>query len=388
MRPPFDFDVVVVGAGVVGLAIGYASARRGAAVAILEKESGIGQGVSSRHSGVIHAGLYYPTGSLRASLCVEGRRGLYPFLRSHGVAHEKCGKLIVATDESEIARLEAVARQARRNGVEGLEWLTGDEARALEPELFAVAALLSTETGIVDSHGYMLALLAEVETRGGVLAARTPFLSAQPVAGGGFAVQTGGENPTTVFAEKLIIAAGLGAQKAAAAIGGYRTEEIPPPQLGKGVYFRISGRAPFERLVYPLPIPGALGTHYGRDLGGQARFGPDLQFVDTESYDVDPARAERFYRDIRRYWPRLPDGALEPDYAGIRPKIHAAGETQPDFRIDGAQMHGLPGLVALFGMESPGLTCSLAIGETVTGMLEGPRVSRSAAAVDPGGKAR
>ena len=365
-----DFDAAVVGAGAVGLAVGYALALRGKSVVILEASPGIGQGISSRNSEVVHAGLYYPTGSLRAKLCVEGRRRLYRFLEMHGVGFEKCGKLIVAADETEIPRLEALAEQGERNGVEGLEWLSGREAMALEPQLSAVAALLSTRTGIVDSHGYMLALLGQIEARGGAVALRTPFLSARRIATGGFAVRAGGDDPADFSASSLVISAGLGAQAAALAIAGYRLETIPPLHLGKGVYFKLNGRAPFESDSSTLcPIPGALGTHYTRDLGGQGRFGPDLEFTHAETYDIDPARAEGFEHAIRRYWPGLPRDALQPDYAAIRPKIHGRGEAQPDFRIDGPERHGLPGLVALFGIESPGLTSSLAIGEEVAALL-------------------
>lgn len=361
---------MVVGAGVVGLAIGDAMIRRGKRVALLEKASAIGQGVSSRNSGVIHAGLYYPSGSLRARLCVEGRRRLYEFARTHRVAHEKCGKLVVAANEAEIPRLQALADQALTNGVEGLDWLTGEQARAREPELAAVAALYSGETGIIDAHGMMLALAGEIEAGGGVIALNTPFLDATPLARGGFVIRAGGRDPTQLVADGLVIAAGLGAQGAAAAIETYPRDAIPPLHFGKGVYFRLAGRAPFRALVYPLPIPGALGTHYTRDLGGQGRFGPDLEFVESENYDVDPARAPAFEDAIRRYWPGLPRGALEPDYGAIRPKIHSPAQPQPDFRIDSAQRHGLRGLVTLFGIESPGLTSALAIGELVAGMLD------------------
>jgi L-2-hydroxyglutarate oxidase LhgO len=377
-----DFDAAVVGAGAVGLAVGYALALRGKSVVILEASPGIGQGISSRNSEVVHAGLYYPTGSLRANLCVGGRRRLYRFLETHGLAHEKCGKLIVAADEAEIPRLEALAEQGARNGVEGLEWLTGRQAMALEPQLSAVAALLSTQTGIVDSHGYMLALLGEIEARGGAVALQTPFLSARPIATGGFAVRAGGDDPADFSASSLVISAGLGAQAAAMAIAGYRIETIPRLHLGKGVYFKLTGPAPFEKLVYPLPIPGALGTHYTRDLGGQGRFGPDLEFTSAETYDIDPARAEGFEHAIRRYWPALPLDALQPDYAAIRPKLHGPGEAQPDFRIDGPERHGLAGLVALFGIESPGLTSSLAIGETVAALLVAADQGNGGASVD------
>ena len=365
----FDFDAVVVGAGAVGLACGFALARRGLVVAVLEREAGIGQGVSSRNSEVIHAGFYYPTGSLKARLCVAGRRMLYDFLETHGVAFVRCGKLLVATSQEEIPEIEALLQQGLTNSVEGLQRLTRDEAQALEPQLACEAAVLSPQSGLFDSHGYMLALQGEIEGHGGALALRAPFVGAAPLPGGGFRVRTGGEAPAELSTQRLVIAAGLGGQAAAAAIEGFPADRIPPLHLGKGVYFRLSGKAPFSRLIYPPPIRGGLGRHYRRDLGGQARFGPDLQYVDHESYEVDPARAEGFYRDIRRYWPALKDGALEPDYAGIRPKLHGPDEPQPDFRIDGPTEHGLEGLIALFGIESPGLTSSLAIGEEAAGRL-------------------
>ena len=361
-----DVDVLVIGAGAVGLACGYAAARRGQSVIVLEREAHIGAGISSRNSEVIHAGLHYPTGSLKARLSVAGRRALYPFLEAHGVAHLKCGKLIVATEQSEIPALEHLAAQAEINGVEGISWLSGDEARALEPQLNAVAALQSDESGIFDSHGYMEALEGEIGAHGGAVVLSSPFLGATPTADG-FAVRVGGADPTTLSARKLIIAAGLGAQACARSVDGFPSARIPELHYGKGNYFQLVGvKAPFARLIYPPPIPGALGTHYRRDLGGIARFGPDLQFVDHEDYVVDAARAASFYATVRRFWPSLPDGALAPDYAGIRPKLHGPGEHQGDFVIDNDAM---PNLVALFGIESPGLTSSLAIGEEVAARL-------------------
>jgi L-2-hydroxyglutarate oxidase LhgO len=361
-----DFDVVIVGAGAVGLACGYALARRGRNVVVIEREGRIGAGISSRNSEVIHAGLHYPTGSLKARLCVESRRALYPFLAAHNVAHVKCGKLIVATEQSEVSALELLAQQAEINGVEGIRRLSGDEARALEPQLNAVAALESAESGIMDAHGYMEALEGEIEAHGGVVALNTPFLGASPTREG-FEVRTGGTAPMTIAARRLVVAAGLGAQSCARAVEGFPAAHIPELHYGKGNYFALTGvKAPFARLIYPPPIPGALGTHYRRDLGGVARFGPDLQFVDHEDYVVDPARAASFYDTVRRFWPALPDGALAPDYAGIRPKLHGPGEAQGDFVIDSEAMDNL---VALFGIESPGLTSSLAIGEEVAARL-------------------
>jgi L-2-hydroxyglutarate oxidase LhgO len=365
----FDFDALVVGAGAVGLAIGYALARRGQGVVVLEQARAIGQGVSSRNSEVIHAGLYYPTDSLKARLCVEGRRRLYAFLDDHGVAYRRCGKLVVATEAADVPKLEAIADQARRNGVEDLTPLTAAQALDLEPNLRVVMALHSAQSGTFDSHGYMLALLGEIEARGGVVALGAPFEAAAALASGGFVVDAGGDDPTRLTCARLVIAAGLGAQAAAARVADYPPEQIPRLHYGKGVYFALTGPAPFQRLIYPPPIPGALGVHYRRDLGGQARFGPDLAFVETEDYAVDPARAADFAAYIRRFWPGLPDGALVPDYAGIRPKLHGRGEPQPDFRIDDRSAHGMEGLVALFGIESPGLTSSLAIGDEVAARL-------------------
>lgn len=361
----WDFDAAVVGAGAVGLACGYALSRRGLCVLVLEKEAAIGQGVSSRNSEVIHGGLYHRAGWLKARLCVEGRRALYPFLDAHKVAYRRCGKLVVATTPDEVARLDAIWDQALANGVEGMERLTAAEAMALEPGLRCHGALLSPESGLVDSHGYMLALQGEIEAAGGAVALGADFEGARPV-DGGFALRAGGAEP---LVRLLVTAPGLSAQTVAASIEGFPQERIPRAFFGKGVYFRLTGRAPFERLIYPPPIPGALGTHYRKDLGGQAVFGPDLQFVDGPDYGVDPARAESFYRAVRAFWPDLPDGALAPDYAGVRPKLHGAGEPQGDFRIDGPPDHGIAGLVALFGIESPGLTSSLAIGEEVASRL-------------------
>ena len=367
----FDFDAAVVGAGAVGLACGYALARRGQGVVVVEAGPAIGQGVSSRNSEVIHAGLYYPTGSLKARLCVAGRRALYPFLEARNIAYRRCGKLVVATEPAEIPRLDDIMAQALANDVEGMALISGAAARDLEPGLNAHAALVSPESGVFDSHGYMHALRGEIESAGGAVVTSTPFEGATPLEGGGFRVRAGGEAPADFGVRQLVTAPGLGAQAVAARIEGFPSQTIPARHFGKGIYFRLAGRAPFDRLIYPPPIPGALGTHYRKDLGGQAVFGPDLTYVDTEDYSVDPARAEDFAAYVRHFWPGLPDGALVPDYAGLRPKIHGPGEPQPDFRLDGPASHGLEGLIALFGIESPGLTSSLAIGETVAARLAG-----------------
>ena len=365
----FDFDALVVGAGAVGLACGYALARRGMTAVVLEADAAIGQGVSSRNSEVIHGGLYYPTGSLKAQLCVQGRRMLYPFLEARNVAFDRCGKLVVANGPEEVARLEPILEQARTNGVEDMAQLTRAQALALEPELACDAALISPQSGVFDSHGYMLALQGEIEAAGGAVVVSTPFEGAEAIAGGGWKVRAGGAEPTTLTVRLLITAPGLSAQAVAGEIEGFPKAEIPPGHYGKGRYFRLQGKAPFARLIYPPPIPGALGTHYRKDLGGQAVFGPDLAYVETEDYSVDPAKAEEFATYIRRFWPGLPDGALTPDYAGIRPKLHGPGEPQPDFQLYGREHHGIDGLMALFGIESPGLTSSLAIGEAVADAL-------------------
>ena len=369
LDPSKDTDVLIVGAGVVGLACGYALSTAGLRVIVIEAGPRIGEGVSARNSEVIHAGLYYPTGSLKARLCVEGRRALYPFLDKHGVNYSRCGKLVVANGEAEIKALEKVYAQAQVNGVEGIEWLTSDAACALEPALRCDAAILSRESGVLDSHGYMLALQGEIENYGGSVVCDSPFAGASAIAGGGWNVTIADADRTTLSTSILITAAGLEAQAVAATIEGYPRDQIPPRHLGKGVYFRYASKAPFQRLVYPPPIPGALGTHYRRDLGGQAVLGPDLEYVREIDYTVDPARAEKFYTDVRRYWPDLQENSLQPDYAGIRPKLHGPGEKQPDFQVWGPQSHGLSGLITLFGIESPGLTSSLAIGEFVNEMV-------------------
>ncbi|MBU4433197.1 MAG: NAD(P)/FAD-dependent oxidoreductase [Alphaproteobacteria bacterium] len=369
MTEVFDFDAVIIGAGAVGLACGYALSQRGLVVAVLEEQGHIGQGVSSRNSEVVHGGLYYPSGSLKARLCVQGRRALYGFLDRHNVSYKKCGKLVVATSEAEVSRLDDIMVQALENDVEGMARLTGAQARALEPGLNAHAALLSPESGVFDSHGYMLALQGEIEAAGGAVVIATPFEGAEALVGGGFSVRAGGVEPTSLTCRLLITAPGLSAQAVAGRIDGYPADRIPKGYFGKGVYFRLTGKAPFQHLIYPPPIPGALGTHYRNDLGGQAVFGPDLEFVPEPDYSVDPAKAEVFAAYIRKFWPALPEGALSADYAGVRPKLHGAGEPQPDFQLSGVEDHGLEGLMALFGIESPGLTSSLAIGETVAARL-------------------
>ncbi|MBK6703254.1 MAG: NAD(P)/FAD-dependent oxidoreductase [Caulobacteraceae bacterium] len=363
-----DFDAVVVGAGAVGLACGFQLAKAGNSVLVLESANRIGSGVSSRNSEVVHAGFYYPSGSLKAKFCVEGRRAMYQFLREHSVNYEKCGKLFVATEESDIAAIEKYYKQGEINGVENARWITGAEAIALEPHLRAVAAVEYLESGVMDAHGYMDALEGEIEAMGGSVVLNSPFLGATPSAEG-YDIRVGGESPTTITAKKLLISSGLNAQKCAHTIEGFPKERIPTQYLAKGNYFSLSMKAPFQRLIYPPPVPGALGTHYRRDLGGIARFGPDIEWITEENYVVDPKRGDSFYEAIRTFWPGLPDGALTADYAGIRPKIHAQNQPQPDFVLDSPNDHGMDGLICLFGIESPGLTSSLAIGAEVTKRL-------------------
>jgi L-2-hydroxyglutarate oxidase LhgO len=361
-------QVLVVGAGVVGLAAARAAAMAGHEVIVAEAAAAIGTGISSRNSEVIHAGLYYPAGSKRAQHCPRGRRMLYDFCASHGVPHRKCGKLVVATDEAESRRLDAIIAQARVNGVEGVEMLDGPSARRLEPALSCCQAMLSPETGIVDSHRYMLALQGDLEDHGGVVALNTPIERLVRTRGG-WEAHFGGADPQSITVDAVVNAAGLGAQKLGRATEGYPQERVPRLFFGKGCYFGFAGKPVFLRLIYPVPIPGGLGVHVTLDMAGRMRFGPDVEWVAEENYDVDPTRAAAFYARIRDYWPGLPDQGLVPDYAGIRPKLTGPGEAAVDFLIDGPNEHGVPGLVHLFGIESPGLTSALSLGEEVVGYL-------------------
>jgi len=361
-------DAVVVGAGVVGLAVARAFALAGREVVVLESESTIGTGTSSRNSEVIHAGIYYPPGSLKARLCVAGRRALYPFLAEHGVAHRRCGKLIVATDPNQVPGLERFHAQAKANGVADLRVLSAREARALEPRLACVAALESPSTGIVDSHAFMLGLRGDAEAHGAAIAFRSPLLVGH-IENGAIELEVGGRERLRLLARAVVNSAGLFAQDVARSIEGFPAERIPPAHYCKGNYFSLSGRSPFSRLVYPAPEAAGLGVHLTLDLAGQARFGPDVEWIERIDYDVDPKRAEVFYEAIRSYWPGLEDGALQPAYSGIRPKLQARGEASRDFLIQGPADHGVAGLVNLFGIESPGLTASLAIGDAVLELL-------------------
>ncbi len=364
-----DFECVIAGAGVVGIATARAMARRGLRVLLLEELAAPGTVTSARNSGVIHAGLYYSPGSLRARLCVAGRRALYAFCAAAGVPARACGKLVVATEAAEEEGLHALATQAAENGVEELVLLNAAQVRAIEPELRCTAALWSSVTGIVDVHALMLALLADAEAHGALLATHARLMSATPCPGG-FTLRTAGPDATTLTARLLVNAAGHGACALARGIEGLDSALVPRERLSKGSYFMLTGRCPFSRLIYPMPIPGGAGVHLTLDLGGQVRFGPDVQAVEDFDYSVDPARAEVFYDAIRRYWPGLRAGALQPGYAGIRPKIVPAEQAQ-DFVIQGEAVHGLAGLVNLFGIESPGLTAALAIAEEVSTSLLG-----------------
>jgi L-2-hydroxyglutarate oxidase LhgO len=357
-------ECVVVGAGVVGLAIARRLAQAGLEIVMLEAAEGIGTVTSSRNSEVIHAGIYYPAGSLMARMCVSGKRALYAYCHDHGIPHRKCGKLIVATTPSETEKLQSIKAHAEANGVLDMEALSGEAAREIEPALNCDAALLSPSTGIIDSHAFMLALRGDAEAAGAACAFHAPLLRARAAAGG-IELDVGGAAPMTLQCRLLINSAGLGAPAVARSIDGMPIELIPPAYLAKGNYFSCSARAPFSHLIYPVPEPGGLGVHLTLDLAGQARFGPDVEWVDAIDYAVDPARAERFYPAIRRYWPTLPDGVLMPSYSGIRPKIVPPAVARQDFMIQGPRDHGVAGLINLFGIESPGLTSSLAIADYV-----------------------
>jgi L-2-hydroxyglutarate oxidase LhgO len=359
-------DTVIVGAGLVGLAVARALATTGREVVILEAENSIGTHTSSRNSEVIHAGIYYPEGSLKARTCVEGRTRLYAYCAERNVPHQRCGKLIVATEAVQIAALESIRRRAHANGVTDIVRVGPTQVGELEPEVHCVAALLSPSTGIVDSHALMHALLADAERAGAMLALRS-LLERAVVRAAGIELHVAGADP--IIATRVVNSAGLRAPSLARRIVGYPVDLAPPELYAKGNYYSLSMRAPFSRLVYPVPEPGGLGVHLTLDLGGRARFGPDVEWVDALDYTVDPLRSDRFYAMIRRYWPGLPDGALEPDFAGIRPKI--SGEDAPfaDFVVQGPRDHGVPGLVNLFGIESPGLTASLSLADVVAEAL-------------------
>ena len=363
-------QVLVVGAGIVGLAIARAAALAGHEVIVAEKTRGIGNGVSSRNSEVIHGGMYYPTGSLRAVHCPRGRRMLYDFCASHGVPHRKCGKLIVATEDAEVAKMEAILRQGIANGVEGFELIDGAAAQAMEPALHCVAALHSPETGIIDSHALMNALRGDLEDRGGMIAFNTRIERITRNQAGWMVHFFSGGESGELAVDAVVNSAGLGAQALARRTEPYPAERVPRLVLARGNYFGYTGRPVFSRLIYPAPrIDGGLGTHVTLDLAGRMRFGPDVEWIENENYDVNPQRAQSFYASIRRYWPALADNSLQPDYAGIRPKLTGPGEAAADFMVEGPAQHGLRGLVHLFGIESPGLTASLSLVDEVVDYL-------------------
>lgn len=357
-------DCVVIGAGVVGLAIARQLAMAGREVMLCEAEGQIGQHCSSRNSEVIHAGLYYPSGSLKARLCVQGRDLLYRYCAERRIPHQRIGKLLLANTAADLPRLQDIASRAATNGVHDLQWLDAAAIRALEPALSAYAALLSPSTGIIDSHALLQALLADAEAHGAQLACHSP-LNRGRVLADGMELEIAG---ITIKARSVINAAGAWAAAVASSIEGVPRETIPTAHYARGVYFSLSGRSPFSRLIYPLPEAGGLGCHLTLDLAGQARFGPDVEWIDGVDYQLDPARAAAFYHSIRQWWPQLADGALQPGYAGVRPKLAGPGEPDADFVIQGPAEHGVTGLINLYGIESPGLTSCLALAEAVTAM--------------------
>ena len=366
-------DAVVIGAGVVGLAVARALALRGLETIVLERANAIGTGTSSRNSEVVHAGIYYPVGSLKARLCVSGRERLYAYCATHGIAHRRCGKLLVATSPAQRGRLAQIQAQAAANGVLDLRPLDAQQLRALEPELNAVAALHSPSTGIVDSHALMLGLLGDLQAHGGALAVLSPLESIDSGAAL-HVLHVGGAAPTVLGARFVVNAAGLWAPGVAASVGALAPQHVPQARYAKGNYFSLAGRAPFSRLIYPVPEDAGLGVHLTLDLAGAARFGPDVQWIDPATpdaidYRVDASRAAAFEADIRRYWPGLPDGALQPAYSGVRPKLQGPGEGARDFMLQGPAEHGVAGLVNLYGIESPGLTASLALADEVLSRL-------------------
>jgi L-2-hydroxyglutarate oxidase LhgO len=360
----FKVEAVVVGAGVVGLSIARALSARGLEVLVLEREAGIGQVTSSRNSEVIHAGLYYPPGSLKAQFCVQGKRALYQYCSERGVPHRRCGKLVVAASEAESGALAQLYARASENGVEDIELIGAERLEALEPEIRGAAALLSDSTGILDSHALMLSLQGDAEADGATVQCRTPFVDGK-LGSGTIELRTGDDDPAEIETNLLVNAAGLGAWDVSNKLSGLDPSTVPARYLAKGSYFTMSSRAPITRLIYPLPNPAGLGIHLTSDLGGQLRFGPDVEWVDDIDYTVDPERAAVFYDAIRRYWPALPDGALAAGYAGIRPRTGGPGEPLADFTIQGPDATGHKGYVALYGIDSPGLTSSLTIGDYV-----------------------
>lgn len=367
-------DCVVIGAGVIGLAVARRMALAGREVVVVERADVIGAETSSRNSEVIHAGIYYPKGSLKARLCVAGKHALYDYCVAHGVSHARSGKIIVATGDDQIAELERLKAVATRNGVADLAWMTPSEVREMEPAVHCVAALLSPSTGIIDSHSLMLSYFGDAEAAGAVVAYLSPVLGGR-IDDDGIALRVGGAEPSEIKAAIVVNAAGLWAPRIAATIDGLPRETVPPAYLCKGNYYTLIGPPPFSRPIYPVPGKAGLGVHVTVDMGGQVKFGPDVEWLDGDDadavdYGVDPGRAEAFYAAIRRYYPALADGAIQPGYSGLRPKLQAPGEEAADFVIQGPETHGIDGLVNLYGIESPGLTASMAIAEMVAEKLD------------------
>lgn len=371
-------DCVVIGAGVIGLAVAREMALQGRETILLERESSFGTISSARNSEVIHAGIYYPQNSLKAKLCVEGNHLLYEYCRAHQVATQAYGKLIVATHDSQINDLQALLYKAQNNDVPEVKLISGEQAKALEPQLQCVAALVSASTGVVDSHSYMLSLLGGFEDAGGMVAYQSPLLSAKPIgknAEGGFELEIGGADGMNIQTKLLINCAGLSAPAIAQCIEGLPKERIPKAYFAKGNYFSLSGKSPFSHLIYPVPEPGGLGVHLTLDMGGQAKFGPDVEWLEIEAegqidYSVDVRRGEGFYAAVRTYWPGLKDGALQADYSGVRAKIVPLNAPAGDFCFNGPQQHYLQGLFNLYGFESPGLTSSLAIARHLEALIK------------------
>ncbi|MBB43488.1 MAG: FAD-dependent oxidoreductase [Rhodospirillaceae bacterium] len=358
-------EAIVIGAGVVGLAVARELSLLGKEVLVLEAAKAIGTETSSRNSEIIHAGIYYPTGSLKAQLCVEGKNSLYDYCKVHGIPHRKCGKFIVATDREQLSELENLQINAAENGVSDLKFFTPDEVRAVEPAVKCEGALHSPSTGIVDSHSLMLAYQGEAEDAGALIVLNSPVISGR-VEQGNLFLTVGIDDPFEIAASMVINSAGLHATQVARRIKGLKQKDIPPTYFAKGNYYTLVGRPPFSRPIYPIPEKAGLGVHVTVDLAGQVRFGPDVEWIDELNYDVDPTRAECFYTAVRKYYPALEDGAIQPSYSGIRPKIQGPGEDPVDFVIQGPETHGVEGLVNLFGIESPGLTASLPIARLVS----------------------
>lgn len=368
-----DVDCIVLGAGVIGLAVARELAMDGREVLIIEQAEGIGTGISSRNSEVVHAGLYYTPGSLKARSCITGKELLYAYCEERGIAHQRTGKLIVAANEAEARQLDVIAARARECGVTDLYAIDGRRAQALEPELKCYRALVSPSTGIVDSHALMLALQGDAENHGAHCIFHTPFIQGQRLSEGLFQLEFAGDEPMTLTARTVINATGLYAPDVARQISNTPHDSLPAARYCKGSYFTLSGRSPFRHLIYPVPNEAGLGVHLTLDLGGQAKFGPDTEWVDAIDYSMDEARANDFYSTVRQYWPNLPDHALQPGYTGIRPKITDPGKAAADFTILGPQDHGVDGLIHLLGIESPGLTASLALASQVRALLPSPR---------------